>query len=179
MVDAGILVSMHASDSGYAEFLNAWEGTSEFLPFKPTAFRMVAMGKRPIEDTMAALVCHGVLTRFPDLKIAAVENGANWVAHLLHQFEDVYRKLPGEFAEDPVTAFNRNIYINPFWEDDLRSLVDLVGADHVLFGSDYPHPEGLADPLSYVDDLDGIDPVDVAKIMGGNLGRLMKVGASL
>ncbi|HZT67836.1 MAG TPA: amidohydrolase family protein [Acidimicrobiales bacterium] len=178
VVETGTLVCMHASDSGYAEFLNVWENAREFLPFRPTAFRSVAMGKRPIEDTMAALVCHGALSRFPELKIAAVENGANWVPHLLHQFADVYAKMPGEFAEDPVVAFKRNIYINPFWEDDLKSLVDQVGADHVLFGSDYPHPEGLADPLSYVDELKGIDQADIAKIMGGNLGNLMRVGVT-
>jgi predicted TIM-barrel fold metal-dependent hydrolase len=177
VVEAGIPVSMHASDSGYAEFLNVWEGTSEFLPFRPTAFRSVAMGKRPIEDTMAALVCHGALSRFPTLKIAAVENGANWVPHLLQSFASTYSMMPGEFAEDPVVAFKRNIYINPFWEDDLKSLVDIVGADHVLFGSDYPHPEGLADPLSYVKELDGLDTDSVAKIMGGNLAGLMGIAA--
>ena len=65
-VKAGIPVSMHASDSGYSEYLNVWEPGDEFLPFAPTAFRMVAMGKRPIEDAMAALVCHGALSRNPD-----------------------------------------------------------------------------------------------------------------
>ncbi|MBV8966989.1 MAG: amidohydrolase family protein, partial [Mycobacteriaceae bacterium] len=54
-ITADIPVSMHASDSGYSEFLNVWEPGDEFLPFKPTACRMVAMGKRPIEDAMAAL----------------------------------------------------------------------------------------------------------------------------
>ena len=54
--------------------------------------------------------------------------------------------------------------------------MDLVGADHVLFGSDYPHPEGLADPITYVDELEGMDRRDVkAKIMGGNLAGLMGV----
>ena len=78
-VKAGIPVSMHASDSGYSEYLNDWEPASEFKPFSPTSFRMVAMGKRPIEDTMAAMVCHGALTRNPDLRILSVENGASWV----------------------------------------------------------------------------------------------------
>jgi predicted TIM-barrel fold metal-dependent hydrolase len=179
VVDAGILVSMHSSDSGYTEFLNVWESTTEFLPFRPTAFRMVAMGKRPIEDTMAAMVCHGALSRFPTLKVAAVENGANWVGPLLHQLEDVYHKMPSAFAEDPVAAFKRNIYVNPFWEDNLQTLVDLVGADHVLFGSDYPHPEGLADPISYIDDLEGLSDQDARQIMGGNLSQLMGVGAAV
>lgn len=175
IVEAGVLVGMHASDSGYNAIANWWEDSSEFLPFRPSAFRAISQGKRPICDTMAAMVCHGAFTRFPDLKVAAVENGANWVGHLLHDLGDVYDKMPQEFAEDPVTAFLRNVYVNPFWEDELSSLVDLVGANHVLFGSDYPHPEGLADPISYVDELKGL-PDDVArKIMGGNLAELMGV----
>ena len=177
--DAGILVGMHASDSGYAELMNWWENDSEFLPFRPSAFRMIAQGKRPIEDTMTAMVCHGALSRFPDLKIAAVENGANWVGHLLHDFADVYAKMPHEFIEDPVVAFKRNIYVNPFWEDDMTKLIDVVGADHILFGSDYPHPEGLADPISYVDELKGVSDEDVRKIMGGNLAGLMGVNATV
>ena len=40
----------------------------------------------------------------------------------------------------------RNIYISPFWEEDYGKLAELLGEDHVLFGSDYPHPEGLEQP---------------------------------
>jgi predicted TIM-barrel fold metal-dependent hydrolase len=176
IVEAGILVGMHASDSGYAEIANWWEESSEFLPFRPSAFRMMAQGKRPIYDTMAALICHGALSRFPDLRIAAVENGANWVAPLLHDLADTYEKVPTQFAEEPTAAFRRNIYVNPFWEDDMSDLAELVGADHILFGSDYPHPEGLRDPISYVDELKALDDEDTAKIMGGNLAGLMGVG---
>jgi predicted TIM-barrel fold metal-dependent hydrolase len=172
--EAEILVGMHASDSGYSELANRWEGESEFLPFRPTAFRLIAQGKRPIEDTMTAMICHGALSRFPNLKVACVENGANWVGHLFEGFSDVYRKMPHEFLEDPVVAFKRNVYVNPFWEDDMTELVGLVGADHILFGSDYPHPEGLADPITYVDQLTGLADEDVQKIMGGNLAGLMK-----
>jgi predicted TIM-barrel fold metal-dependent hydrolase len=177
--EAGILVGMHASDSGYSQIANWWEESSEFLPFKPSAFRMITQGKRPIEDTMTAMVCHGAFTRFPDLKVAAVENGANWVGHLLHNFAETYLKMPQEFIEDPVVAFKRNVYVNPFWEDDIANLVDLVGADHILFGSDYPHPEGLADPISYVDELADLPDDQVAMIMGGNLAGLMGVTAGV
>jgi predicted TIM-barrel fold metal-dependent hydrolase len=45
----------------------------------------------------------------------------------------------------------------------------------VLFGSDYPHPEGLADPAAFADELDGVDDVFLRKFMGGNLARLMNV----
>jgi predicted TIM-barrel fold metal-dependent hydrolase len=52
-------------------------------------------------------------------------------------------------------------------------LIELLGVDRVLFGSDYPHPEGMADPLSFVDELQALSHADVAKVMGGNLNRLM------
>ena len=173
--EAGLLVGMHASDSGYSQIANWWESSSEFLPFQPSAFRALSQGRRPIYDTMAAMVCHGAFTRFPNLKVAAVENGANWVPTLLGDLGDVYSKMPQEFAEDPRQSFLRNVYVNPFWEDNLQSLVDLVGADHVLFGSDFPHPEGLGDPIAYVDELEGMDNDTKAKIMGGNLAGLMGV----
>jgi predicted TIM-barrel fold metal-dependent hydrolase len=59
----------------------------------------------------------------------------------------------------------------------MSHVVDLLGVDRVLFGSDYPHPEGLADPLSFLDTLKGVNLTeeDKAKIMGGNLARLMSV----
>ena len=88
---------------------------------------------------------------------------------------DVYKKMPQDFLEDPVEVFRRQINISPFWEEDLGALADLVGVDRVLFGSDYPHPEGLADPASYVQELEGLPDESVRKIMGGNLARLTNI----
>ncbi len=176
VVDADILVSMHASDSGYTRYQSDWTGPQEMLPFKHDSFRYLTMGDRAIEDTMAALVCHGVLTRFPELRVASVENGAKWVVPFLTHLEDTYRKMPHSFAEDPVAAFKRNIYVAPFHEDDIRVLIDAIGSDHLIFGSDFPHPEGLAEPRSYIDHLPAELPhADVAAIMGGNLARIMRV----
>ena len=69
---------------------------------------------------MAAMVCHGALTRFPDLRIAAVENGGDWVVPFLKHLADVHRKMPHVFDEDPIAAFRRNVWVNPFHEDDLE-----------------------------------------------------------
>nr|BFE35713.1 hypothetical protein GCM10010200_079640 [Actinomadura rugatobispora] len=60
-------------------------------------------------------------------------------------------------------------------EDDMAALADLLGIDRVLFGSDYPHPEGKADPITFVDDLASFTEEAKAKIMGGNLSRLIPV----
>jgi len=87
--------------------------------------------------------------------------------------EHAYTAAPHVFDEDPVKVFKRNIYVHPFHEEDPIGLVDILGADRVLFGSDYPHPEGMSDPISFVDELDGLPHDDVVKIMGGNLTQLM------
>jgi predicted TIM-barrel fold metal-dependent hydrolase len=176
VVDADVLVSMHASDSGYTRYQSDWTGPSEMLPFRLDAFRMMAGGKRPIEDTCTAMTCHGLLTRFPDLRIALIENGADWVMPFLAHLGDVYNKMPQMFEENPVEAFKRNVYISPFHEDDIARLIDEIGEDHILFGSDWPHPEGLAEPCSYLDHLPaGLSDDTMAKIMGGNLARIMRV----
>ena len=176
VVDNDVLVSMHASDSGYSRYQSDWTGPMEMLPFRPDPFRTLTAGKRPIEDTMAAFVCHGVFTRFPDLRVASIENGGDWVPPFIAHLEDVHRKMPHAFDEDPVAAFKRNVYVSPFHEDDIAQLIELMGVDHLLFGSDYPHPEGLAEPCSYVDHLPaGLADEDLRAVMGGNLARLMHV----
>ncbi|MDH4170983.1 MAG: amidohydrolase [Acidimicrobiia bacterium] len=175
--EAGVLIGMHSSDSGYNDHASVWEGRGEFLPFQMNPFRAFVMGNRPIMDTMAALICHGALVRHPDLRIATIENGGTWVAPLVQQLEGVYEKMPSAFAEHPVETFKRCIYVNPFWEDQLQGLIDIMSPERLLFGSDYPHPEGLADPVSYADDLpDTLAHDDVARIMGGNLRELLGVG---
>lgn len=171
----GVLIAMHSSDSGYERYTNEWMGSdSEMLPFQPQAFRMFGQW-RPIEDSVASLICHGALSRHPDLKVAVIENGSSWVAPLLGNMKDLWKKMPQDFMENPVDVLKRNIHVSPFWEEDLNALADLIGEDRVLFGSDFPHPEGLADPCSYVDELEGVDEARVRKIMGGNLARLLNV----
>ena len=175
VVEHDVLVAMHSSDSGYERYTNDWMGSNaEMLPFEPQAFRMLSAW-RPVEDAVSALVCHGALSRHPDLKVAVIENGSSWVEPLLKNLADVYKKMPQDFSENPVDVVKRNISISPFWEEDLGALAELVGVDRVLFGSDFPHPEGLADPASYLQELEGLPEESVRKIMGGNLARLMNI----
>jgi predicted TIM-barrel fold metal-dependent hydrolase len=180
VVDADVLVAMHSSDSGYSRYTSDWTGPQEMLPFKLDAFRMFSSGKRPMEDTMAALCCHGVFSRFPDLRVASIESGSDWVYTFLDHLQDVYKKIPQEFEHNPVEQFKTNVSISPFHEDDLGRLIETIGVDRILFGSDYPHPEGLAEPCSYADHLPaGISDEDLQKIMGGNLAQIMRVDSSV
>ena len=85
--------------------------------------------------------------------------------------------MPQGFLEDPVEAFKRCVYISPFWEDNFVEIAQMMGTDRVVFGSDWPHPEGLRDPLTFVDDLADLPEGDKAKIMGGNMMKLFKIGS--
>ena len=176
-VESGVLVTMHASDSGYARYQSDWTGPSEMLPFKDDAFRLATATKRPIEDSMASAICHGLFARHPGLRIAVIENGGSWVPHLLENLAETYKKMPQAFDEDPVATFRRQVYVSPFFEDHMVELVEAMGGtSNILFGSDYPHPEGLAEPTTYVEHLPkSMGKDDIRKIMGGNLGRLMGV----
>lgn len=172
-VELGIPVSMHASDSGYQSHLAEWEGGDEYLSFEASALREIVVGHRAIEDTMGAMVCHGAFTRHPELKVLVVENGSGFVKPLIEALERANRIMPQLFEENPVEAFKRNAYVHPFLEDDVLGVVEELGADHVLFGSDFPHPEGIGDPISFVDQLEGLPDDDIRKIMGGNMHQLM------
>ena len=77
----------------------------------------------------------------------------------------------------PSETFKRNVWVQANHEEDVRPVIDAIGVDHVLFGSDYPHTEGLANPLSFMNNLNGMSDEDVRKIMGGNLLDLLGVGA--
>ena len=175
--EAGVLVGMHASDSGYQRYLNDWEGNGsrEYLPFVGfSAFAAIVGGDhRSIVDTVASIIGHGLATRFPGLRFAPIENGSGWVRPLISRLERMYDGQPHLFEEDPVMVFKRNLVIHPFHEEDPIGLVELLGADNVVFGSDFPHPEGMKDPITFVDQLAGLPEEDVAKVMGGNLERLV------
>ncbi|MHC5033169.1 MAG: amidohydrolase family protein [Planctomycetota bacterium] len=178
--EADVVVGMHASDSGTNRYVNEFEGRdSEFLPFVANSgfVEYLHAEVRMIADVVASIIAHGMTTRFPKLRILPVENGSAWVRPLLERFEKVYARKPELFDEDPVAVFKRNVWVHPFHEEDPKGLIDLVGVDRVCFGSDYPHPEGLYDPLTYVDDIAGLPKADQARIMGGNLAELMRVAA--
>lgn len=178
--ESGVLVVIHASDSGYVRYFNEWEGIKgETLPFgEPMLFSNSLRGQhRDIMDAVTAVITHGVCWRFPKVKIALIENGAGWVPYLLDQLDHAYRTAPQHYPEKPSDTFKRNFWMHPFHEEDISGLVDLLGPEHVIFGSDFPHIEGLADPLSYHDSLQGLPEADIKKIMGGNMMNLLGIEA--
>lgn len=110
----------------------------------------VAVGHdRAIGNYLGALTCDKVFERFPGVRVASVENGADFLPLLLAGLKRASFQRPGYFASDPVQQFRDHVWVAPFWEDDLHEVVAMLGTEHVCFGSDYPHPEGLAEPREY------------------------------
>jgi predicted TIM-barrel fold metal-dependent hydrolase len=175
--EAKVPVAMHASFPPLTSYYATWEPGTGDSAFKPSPLKQLLLQHREVEDAIAAMICQGALSRFPDLRILSVENGADWVGHLQHQLDATYRKMPQEFTEHPVEVFRRNVYVNPFWEDDVADVIELCGVEHVLFGSDYPHPEGLAEPLDYLDTLRGaqLDDTTIRQVMSTNANALLGV----
>ncbi len=128
---------------------------------------------RAISDSLSALICNGVFERFPDVRVASVENGAHWVGGLLHRLRMVYGQMPRYFAEHPVEQFRKHVFVVPFYEDNMSELANLLPVERILFGSDFPHPEGLPQPLDYYQEFSNLDSAAIEKIMSTNLRGLL------
>jgi predicted TIM-barrel fold metal-dependent hydrolase len=129
-------------------------------------------------DTLAALVLHNLFGRFPTLQAMSIENGSAWVPYLLRVMDKAEKTggfgdwIGGRIEDHPSTIFKRHVSVAPFDDDDIRGLVDLLGADRVLLGSDYPHPEGVAEPRQVLDGHD-LTPAEVRLIARDNTARLL------
>jgi predicted TIM-barrel fold metal-dependent hydrolase len=166
--EAGITVVAHAGDSGYSANGYAKAGFAATFdgPARPS-IKMLSI-ERAIYDFLASLVFDKLFDRFPNLRVASVENGSEFLGDLFRKFRSTSRKLPGWFREDPVETFRRHIWVNPFWEDDVEEIVELMGPDRVIFGSDWPHIEGMPEPLDYVTELKPFDDATRRRILRDN-----------
>ncbi len=165
--DSGITLAMHSGDAGYGFMLDHWGLSSEFESFRYSPLRSL-LTYSPISDALASLIAEGVLSRHRNIRVATIENGSEWVWPFVKKLQKTYQQQAHAFDEDPLDVFRRQVWISPYYEDDLLGLRDLIGANHMLFGSDFPHAEGLADPVSFVHDLAGFDDSDVEKVMRTN-----------
>ena len=111
--------------------------------------------------------------RFPNLRIASIENGAQYLPELIAKVRSTANKMPGYWKDDPVETFRRHVWVNPFWEDDVYQVSDCMGPDRVLFGSDWPHIEALPEPADYVRELKEFDEVEMRRILLDNVRELL------
>jgi predicted TIM-barrel fold metal-dependent hydrolase len=174
LAEAGVPVAFHLGDSGYNGFLAAaWGGRATFGFGASDPLSHVLVADRPIQDTIASLVMGGVFTRHPQLKVASIENGSDWVHVVLKHLRKQANQTPWAFAEDPLDTVRAHVWITPYYEEDIRHLAEVIGVERVLFGSDWPHGEALAEPLDFLAELNGFAEADVRRIMRDNVLELL------
>jgi predicted TIM-barrel fold metal-dependent hydrolase len=173
--EARVPVAMHLGDSGYQRWNGRWGEVEDFEPFSPQPMDLGSMvsATRSIHDMVAKLIMDGTLARFPNVRLVSVENGSDWLMILEKRLRKKANQSPGLFADHPTDTLRAKVFTTPYAEDDIPALVERIGVDNVLFGSDWPHGEGLADPCSFRDLLAGLSESDVARIMRGNLAGLI------
>ena len=150
--DSGLTLVIHGGDSWYSSYIQDWGEKREMEAFRQNPFRSL-LSPNPIQDTMANFLANQLFHRFPNLRVASIETGSDWVFHLHEKLTKSFGQTPHAYPEDPRETFKRHVWVSPFYEDELGKLRELIGSERILMGSDYPHAEGLADPSSYVKDL--------------------------
>ena len=126
------------------------------------------------EDAKVSVFDHGLL--YGDGVFEGIRAYGGRVLHLNDHISRLYSKDMYRFGappESPDQIFKKNVWVSPFFEDDVPALVGIIGAERVLAGSDYPHPEGLADPLEFLEELEGLESADVQCIMRDNFESLV------
>lgn len=178
--EAKILVAHHVSDSGYDMMYRYWTdgentGINEFRPFERTAFKWALQGMgRAASDATCSSICLGLFDRFRDLRISHTESGSEWVGPMLNMLKRSYRQFPLEYKRDPVETFREHFSVMPFYEDSCSDLAKHIGIENVLFGSDWPHPEGLAKPLEFFADIQDLNADEQKMVMSTNQKKLLE-----
>jgi predicted TIM-barrel fold metal-dependent hydrolase len=173
--ESGTIVATHAGLEGYDTIVNMWEDSAESSVFRSPLRGVITKG-RAVSDFYGAAICQLIFERFPDLKLASVENGASWVLDLLHRLEDAANRNPGYFADDPIESFVSHVWLTPFWEDDVEAISEAIPIERLLLGSDWPHAEGVVAPVDFINDaLQWADESTLRRIGRDNAAELLGV----
>ena len=170
--EAGITVVVHASDSGYTTHGYVRDGFSASGfgggPMMPNIKHFNI--ERAAYDFLITLCFERLFERFPNLRLASVENGAEFLPDLFRKLRQSRDRLAvsGYYREDPAELFKQHVWINPFWEDDPYEVESLMGAERVLFGSDWPHIEGMPTPLDYVAEISKLSDEKKRRVLRDN-----------
>ena len=128
------------------------------------------------------MICSGMLDRFPELKVVSVESGTGWIPFILealdYEMDENAPQAKARLSLLPSEYFRRQIYATTWFEKrNLRSLIDSVGEDNVMFETDFPHPTCLyPDPLSTArENFAGLSEPVRRKVLGENAATLYRL----
>jgi predicted TIM-barrel fold metal-dependent hydrolase len=182
--EAKIAVAFHIAESSYNELMSVhWGEEANPTSHRQSAFQWSCFyGDRPIMDTVAAFIFHNLFGRFPNVNVVSVENGSLWVSYLMKAMDKMKGMgrngpwLGGYVHGPPSEILKRHVFVSPYHEEDILALVKQLGPSQVLFGSDFPHPEGLAEPREFAEPIASLPPHELKMVMRDNARGL--VGAA-
>ena len=169
--EAGVAIAYHSGDAGQSYVTEHWGAAEGHRAFVLSPFYLMATADRPIYETISALLTGGVLARHPGLRIVSIESGSEWVPTLFKKALKVYKQQPDAFGgEHPHEILRRQLWVSPHFEEDKRAVADVLGVEHIVMGSDWPHAEGLVVPADYRDELvrDGFTDAEIEQVMRTN-----------
>jgi predicted TIM-barrel fold metal-dependent hydrolase len=125
---------------------------------------------------LAAMITDQLFARFPRLKLVNVEAGCGWAAYLMDRMDEKYDRL-GPLAPLPMKPseyIRRNCYFVAEPEErSIGAMLDLVGEDRILWGSDYPHVDATLDaPKLIRGAIAGLGPERQAAVLGENARKV-------
>jgi predicted TIM-barrel fold metal-dependent hydrolase len=122
---------------------------------------------------LITLIFDNHFERFPDLRIASVENGSQYLPDLIRKLRSTADKMPGHWKNDPVETLRHHMWMNPFWEDDVNEVAAWRGPARVIFGSEWPPIEALPEPTAYLQELKHFDAGDRRLLLNDNVQELI------
>ena len=166
VAEADILVGLHASDSGYQRYVNEWEGVArrrDAAVQGPLGLRadhgpLLPAGRRHGHLADRARAVHAVSRRCGSRRSKTAATGCARCSRRSSRATSSRRPISRSTRSRCSSATSSSTRST---RRTCRACVELLGPDRVIFGSDWPHPEGLADPISYVDELKGLPDADV------------------
>lgn len=100
-----------------------------------------------IQETLIDLIVRGVCKRFPKLKFVVAEFNAGWIAHWLDRVDQAWQREYGanpagiEYEDVVFDTWRRQFYATIEDDQPALSTLEIIGADNVMWGSDYPHTD--------------------------------------
>jgi predicted TIM-barrel fold metal-dependent hydrolase len=139
-------------------------------------------GDRPAMESVASMTLHNLFGRFPGVHVCLSEQGTVWVPYVVRKMDHAYllgRKARwGDLDRRPSEIFREHFVVAPFPEENVTRVIEAVGVEPIVFGSDFPHGEGLAFPREYAGaQLRGLPDDQVRAIMRDNLARYLGLAA--
>ena len=124
----------------------------------------------------------GILDRFPRLRVVLGEYEVSWVPYFSMRLERAARMFGSDFglpalARSPSRYLRENVYFGMINDPLARRCLDDVGADRILWGSDFPHPPCTYPKTHAILDtiLDGVPEDARRRIVAGNVMELYKI----